>query len=445
MKPVRSLTDVVDWRMCLGCGACAYICPQQKVQLWDFPSEGIRPVVDDGTCDTCKDCLSVCPAVEADYRREIPDPALATTAEPERAGDAIREWGVAYEIWEGFASDPEIRFKGSSGGILTALAAYCVEQAGMHGVLHTGADAEDPVRNRTRLSRTREEILCASGSRYSPASVCDGLGVIEECPSPCAVIGKPSEIAAIHNARRLRPRLDASIGVTMSFFCAESPSTGGTLALLNKLGVDAKSVESLRYRGDGWPGHFAPIRRGEKSGAQRMPYRESWAFLQAYRPWSTHQWPDGTGELADISCGDPWYEKPDGENPGFSLIVVRSETGRKIVQGALEAGYIEIEPAEFWKFEKSQLYLLRKKGEVWGRRLAARVIGLPVMRDHGMHLFHCWKKLPTGTKIRSVLGTFKRIASRKFYRRLRLDRAGAVLVKSVKVSDERRESIRTIS
>ena len=129
----------------------------------------------------------------------------------------------------------------------------------LHGVLPTGQDPADPIRNRTRLSRTRSELLAVTGSRYSPASVCDGLGLVESAPSPCVIVGRPSEIAAVRNAARLRPELDRNVGVILSFFCAESPSTRGTIELLESLGVDPASVLDLRYRGHGWPGHFAPM------------------------------------------------------------------------------------------------------------------------------------------------------------------------------------------
>jgi coenzyme F420 hydrogenase subunit beta len=295
----------------------------------------------------------------------------------------------------------------------------------MHGVLHIGADPEDPIRNRTRLSRSRGELLSASGSRYSPASVCNGLGLVEGAPAPCAVIGKPSEIAAVRNARRLRPGLDAKVGVTMSFFCAESPSTRGTLALLEKLGIDSGKVANLRYRGLGWPGHFAPTLLGEQEPAKTMTYRESWAFLQAFRPWSVQMWPDGSGELADISCGDPWYQEPDGRNPGFSLVVARTARGREIVEGAMAAGYLELRPAEGWKLEKSQGGLLQKKGSVWGRRWAMRLLGLPVTRLEGLDLRHCWSRLSLKDKARGFFGTLRRAIARKLFRPLKLDPAGA--------------------
>ncbi len=406
-RRIQRLTDVVDWRLCVGCGLCAYICPEHRVRLVDIVNEGIRPeVTGDGPCAGGCQCLQACPAVATDFGRGN---GVA------HADEFAREWGPVLEIWEGHATDPTIRFQGSSGGALTAIAAYCLEQAGMHGVLHIGPDESDPVRNRTRLSRTRADLLSACGSRYSPASVCNHLEWVEQAPAPCVVIGRPAEMAALRNAERLRPALATKVGVALSFFCAESPSTQGTLALLEKMGANREGIVELRYRGRGWPGHFAPV-SARKKDLPRLTYRESWGFLQAFRPWSVQLWPDGAGELADISCGDPWYEQPDGKNPGFSLVIARTERGREILRGARASGYLNLQPAERWKLERSQSGLVLKKGAVWGRRLALRLMGLPVTRCHGLNLFHCWRKLSLVEKLRSVVGTLRRVLVRRLYR-----------------------------
>lgn len=412
MTKIKTITDVVDWRLCIGCGACAYICPQRAIRLENFVAEGIRPVVDESQCGTCTDCLEVCPAVATDFS--------ATSTKP--PGALEKEWGPVLQVWEGHATDPEIRYRGSSGGALTALAAFCLEQADMHGVLHTGADPEFPILNATKFSRTREQLTAAVGSRYSPASICEGLGDVEAAAGPCAVIGKPGEIAAARNAARLRPALARNLGVTMSFFCAETPSTAGTLALLKKHDVDPVQVTDLRFRGNGWPGHFAAVRKGDTEPTVKLTYRDSWAFLQAFRPWSVHLWPDGSGELADISCGDPWHKEPDGKNPGISLIVARTTAGRTLVEAAIRAGYLQATVVEPTKIGASQPGLLAKKGAIWGRRLASRLVGLPVTRFHGAHLAHCWARLSLGDKFRSTVGTLRRIFGRKLHRRLDLSR-----------------------
>lgn len=426
MAKIKILSDVVDWRLCIGCGACAYICPDDKVQLWDFFAEGIRPQLTDTNCDSCRACLDVCPAVQTDYG-VLPPPANGAALGDE---SFKRDWGQVLEVWEGYATDPEIRFKGSSGGVLTAISAYCLEAAGMHGVLHIAQHPEDPVRNRTRLSRNRQELIAATGSRYSPASVCDSLELVEKAPASCVVIGKPGEMAALRKAQQMKPELNAKVGLALSFFCAETPSTAGTVALLEKLGVEKQSVTSLRYRGFGWPGYFAPICQGQTEAKEKLPYRDSWKFLQSFRPWAAHMWPDGTGELADISCGDPWYEKPDGNNPGFSLLAIRTERGRQIVHAAMAAGYLTLTSAEPWKLVKSQQYLADKKASTWGRLTAMRLFGLPIPKFDRAHLFKCWQGLPFKEKIKSVIGTVRRIYTRKLFRRLTLNRSQAVPVQS---------------
>lgn len=186
------------------------------------------------------------------------------------------------------------------------------------------------------------------------------------------------------------------------------------MQLLARLGVHAREVKDLRYRGLGWPGSFVVWREGDDLPAAQMPYRESWGFLQAYRPWATRLWPDGTGELADISCGDPWYEEPDGKNPGFSLVVVRTERGRQILHEAMKAGYLDLRPAEAWKLRKSQAGLARKKG--WDRLFTQRLFGLPVPDFGGWNLFGCWLRLPIGQTLRSTLGTARWILVRRLQR-----------------------------
>jgi coenzyme F420 hydrogenase subunit beta len=409
MSGLRTIEEVMAARLCLGCGACAYA-SGGAYEMLDDPVEGLRPRLKAGrsAADLAPACLAVCPVVEVDFGLLDGEPK-----HPELTQDFLKEWGPITKVWEGHASDPEIRFQGSSGGVLTAIAAFCLEKAGMTGALHIRQSKADPIRNVTQLSRTRAELLSATGSRYAPASVCEKLGEVEHAEAPCVVIGKPVEIAATRKATSANPALAEKVGVTLSFYCAESPPTAATSQLLSDLGVDAARLEEIRYRGEGWPGNFSTRAREAVEKVAHLTYRESWAFLQSFRPWSTQIWPDGGGELADISCGDPWYEEPDGINPGFSLVVARTGKGVEIVEGAIAAGYLTLRPAELWKIPASQKGLLNKKGSVWGRRLAMRALGMPVTRFKGLDLRHCWGLLPANEKFKSVVGTLRRILQRQ--------------------------------
>lgn len=410
MRKIETVGDVAAWRMCLGCGACAYACPTENVSLVNILEEGIRPVLTSAKCSDCNVCLSVCPAWENDHR-----PLL------NRSG-AIKELrescGPVLEIWEGHATDPEIRYMGSSGGVLTAIAAYCLEKVGMSGVLHIGADPHDPTKNRTRLSHSRNELLEFTGSRYAPASACDRLDLIENAPTPCVFIGQPAEVTALRKCASINERLASKVGIALSFFCAGSPSTRGTLELLRRLNVPVDTLKSVRYRGRGWPGMFA-TEKIDGTGAEHLTYRQSWSFLQSYRPLSTHIAPDGSGEDADITCGDPWYREPEAGALGSSLIVVRTELGRQILNAALREGYITATRSEPARLIASQRNLINKRGAIWGRILALHLLGIPTPRLRGFHLFSCWwRHLSIADKLRSLFGTIKRALKRGYCRRL---------------------------
>ena len=58
-----------------------------------------------------------------------------------------------------------------------------------------------------RASRTRAELLAATGSRYAPASPCDGLKMIEDAPGPCVFIGKPCDVEGLRLSQAARPTL----------------------------------------------------------------------------------------------------------------------------------------------------------------------------------------------------------------------------------------------
>jgi coenzyme F420 hydrogenase subunit beta len=409
MRKIKRLQDVLDWRLCLGCGACAYVCPDHGIRMVDVVNEGVRPRSAGGDLPDCKDSLDVCPAVGLDQS--------ASKRRPGILAEAFEAFGPVLEIWEGHAADPEIRFKGSSGGALTALGLHGLENEGMAGVLHIGQNPDDAARNSTRLSRTRSELMACAGSRYAPASVCDRLDLVEGAGGPCVVIGQPSEVSALRKVLVKKPELADKVGLVLSFFCAGSPSTRGTLDLMERYQVDPGKVEYLRYRGFGWPGFFSTRNKGEEATTEHLVYGEAWAFLQRYRPYATHLFPDGSGEDADISCGDPWYRPVEKGEHGSSLIVVRTERGREIFKRAMDAGVIVAKPASYEQLAKSQENLTRKRGAVWGRVLAFRLMGVPAPRYMGYSLFRNWIALSIQEKAGSVLGTMRRIVQRGYYKK----------------------------
>ena len=404
--PILAISDVVEAQLCTGCGACASIEPG-RFRMEDVVESGRRPCLVEQPVPETGDAVKACPGASLEHSFDRSDPELIS--------DLVDAWGPAFEVWEGYASDDAIRRAGSSGGAATALALYGIERGGMGGVLHTGARSDSPYLNETVYSTSRAALLSNTGSRYAPASPCDSLHLIEQAERPSVFIGKPCDVAGVQKARALRPVLAEKVGLTIAFFCAGTPSTGGTLELLRKVGCsDPESLKSLRFRGNGWPGMW----RAEwidQSGVGReaeLTYEESWGFLQSRRQWRCYICPDHTGEFADIAVGDPWYRPVQPGEAGKSLIVVRTKRGREALRGAVAAGYIVLESREPSLLPRSQGNLLRTRGRLWGQLVALRLFGV-APRYVGFRFFPFWlRHLGLKQKLESVVGTVRRLRTR---------------------------------
>ena len=413
MLPVHSIDEVSSRQLCSGCGVCAYLEPQ-RYRIGESIEYGRRPFTRDNPNSEAGDALEACPGASLKHSFDPADPDLIQSL--------TGAWGPVYEVWEGYASADEIRFAGSSGGAATALAAYCLEQAGMAGVLHTAAREDRPYLNRSVFSTNREMLLANTGSRYAPASPCDSLQMIEQAEQPSVFIGKPCDVAAVQQARQLRPGLDSKLGLTIAFFCAGSPSTRGTLELLKKAGVeDVDHVKSLRYRGNGWPGMWT-ARWVDSSGEEReakMSYAESWDFLQRFRQWRCYICPDHTGEFADVAVGDPWYRRVEPDEPGKSLIIARTPRGREIIHAAAAAGYLTLERQDSSLLPRSQPNLLGTRGSLWARLKVLRLLGAAVPAYNGFETFRFWRReLTLKQRFQSFIGTAKRVFRKRLRQRV---------------------------
>lgn len=409
-RSLETITDVVDWGLCVGCGACAYA-SGGSIKMVHVESEGFRPTFDDSRAAASAELLQICPGAHVNGNLEIGGRAKQTKAD--------HEFGPTLEIWEGWATDPNIRFKASSGGLLSALSLYCMEREGFAGTLHAGMDAATPWMNRNYVSRDRAGILARTGSRYAPSAPVAALSNVGD--GKHVFIGKPCDASAVGELRHRDLDVQAKIALVLTFFCAGTPSTRGTLDLMNGINSGSDPVTQVHYRGEGWPGDFRVI---AQSGAEkkRLSYAESWGHLTSYRPLRCNLCPDGLGRVADIACGDAWDQyKKDGD-PGRSLVLVRTERGRQLLERARSAGYVTLRRVSPENVLRAQQNLLQRRRELFGRLAAFWLMGAPVPSFERFSLLRAWLRLGPKQQATTVLGTARRILQRGWFRRRSLSR-----------------------
>ena len=68
--------------------------------------------------------------------------------------------------------------------------------------------------------------------------------------------------------------------------------------------------------------------------------------------------------------------------------------------------------------QRSQQELQRKRGVIWGRVLTLQALCVPAPRLRGFSLWANWLRIPRPDQWRSVLGTVRRVFTRRYHRAL---------------------------
>lgn len=335
------LNRVLKNDLCSGCGMCSSVASDDAVQIRLNADGYHRPVLNKayaGKSIASEEASSAfaksCPALNLDIR-------------PYKTANYHPVWGEILETLKGHALDNEVRQAGSSGGVISALAQYCLEQKLVDGVIQIQASQTDPLENVATISRSRQNIIASSGSRYAPASPAQALKWVAMSTEKYLFIGKPCDVAAVRQMQAHDPRLKQNIPYVVSFMCAGTPSLHGSEQVLDQLGVERDDVTSFRYRGDGWPGLTkATLKNGD---ARTMTYNDSWGkVLNRHLQTRCKICPDGIGEFADIVCADGWEGDEKGypsfeERDGNSLILIRTDKGRELFRNAEANGVVQAE------------------------------------------------------------------------------------------------------
>jgi len=406
MNRLQTFQDVAEQHLCTGCGACAYLAPD-RYRMVDS-ADGFRRPLPLVRIDGRDPEISACPGASLQHDNPLP---------ADHDWSVGAEWGPVLEVWEGWAGDADLRWRGSSGGVTSALALHALEHGGMAGVLHSRPVPGSPLRSEATLSTDRAGLLDGAGSRYAPASPCDRLDLVESAAAPCVMVGKPCDVAGAVAAARQRPPLQQRLGLTIAVFCAGTPSSRGTHEALSVLGVAPGEVVDLRYRGHGWPGEFTATTRDGTEHA--LSYADSWgAILQKHRQWRCMICPDHTGEFADLSVGDPWYREIQPGEHGHSLVVVRSERGREVVRAAIRSGAVVLSRVPATRLVASQPHLLQVRGSVLGRTATMRALSMATPSYRRMPMLRAFWRLGARQKVRATVGTARRVLRRGLRHRL---------------------------
>lgn len=359
--------DVRDSGLCIGCGLCVLEHPDKFELTQQLGTGYLLPSQLSGGVLTVKE----------EERFTSYCPGLGYGAPKTNAPHSDSDWGPFRAVLRAWSLDHAMRYAGSSGGVLSQMLNSLLRTGRVSRVVSLVPDEADPLQNRGLSAKEPSELGSLAASRYAPGTP---LLALRDIPAEerVAVVAKPCEIGGLRSlmsagsATQL-PRVD----YLLSFFCAGMPSREGTRALLVRLDIEEEDVAFIRYRGNGWPGHFeVTLKSGEQ---RRLTYDESWgSSLNRHLHDRCKLCVDSVGHQADVVAADIWETDARGypifaEGDGVSALMVRTARGDELLSRC--AGDLHVESTDLAALKRAQPMQIERRRMAWARGMGRRAAG----------------------------------------------------------------------
>lgn len=339
VSPEDRLYRIVEDGMCIGCGLCQSVAGAESVRMEVVDSGELHPlVVGPLAHETVDRIYDVCPGTRVDG---LPTGEIDETTREDLV------WGPYQRMVTAWASDPEVRWRCSTGGVLTALGQFLLNSGRVDFVLHVRAGQAEPSFGERWLSFTEADVLAGAGSRYGPTAPLVDLEDALARGRRFAFIGKPCDAAALRNYARHDERVDALVQYWLAPVCGGFMPPAGMSDFLARVRIEPERIAKLSYRGGGCPG---PTRIEMDDGAAReFDYLDVWGEDESSwsLPFRCKVCPDGIGEAVDIAAADNWPggapERGASEHdPGDNAVIIRTTAGMALIKAAAADGYLTL-------------------------------------------------------------------------------------------------------
>ncbi len=318
--------EVVNPGLCTYCGACAAVCPNDRIEfLEDGPA-----LTEECPRDGMGACMNVCHRITTDASRM----GLTIFGFKAKPPSLI---GQYEKMVSARAVDSAIREAGQDGGAVTALLAYCLESGLVDGVVATkGMWKPTP-----SVITDKAGLLEAAGSRYSVAPILTAVEEAGKTLNKIAVVALPCQVNGLRrmqffeglNAHPLEVSEEDGMPVklpafvyTIGLYCMQNFSYERLKDFLTAKGVDLGKVKKFTIRQE-------TMRLEMEDGSVEIDLGE---FEDAGVVWDgCSVCRDAVSKLADVSAG---YT---GTPKDWTTLIARNAKGLELIEGAENAGYIE--------------------------------------------------------------------------------------------------------
>jgi coenzyme F420-reducing hydrogenase beta subunit len=264
-------------------------------------------------------------------------------------------------IYIAFACDKEVRHKGSSGGVGSALINYMFDYNKIQSAI--------TLQYNNNLKRYEPQIVynkmdfIQTGSVYHdimiPKYIKDNIDKIKGriaifCP-PCFV----NTVRSILNRNKIE-------SIIISFACSGQTTIEGTYFYYKCLGIEKKDIDTMQYRGNGFPsGIQITLKNGKKIFRKNWTY--PWDIIQQsclFRPKRCFFCKEVVSENSDFNLADPWLPEYENDKDGHSLVTINTVKANELFNDMVEKGYVHTVETDIDTLYRSQAHTFKTKDKI---------------------------------------------------------------------------------
>jgi coenzyme F420 hydrogenase subunit beta len=337
VKKIENIQDVVRSGLCNRCGTCVGL-SLGKIRFFDKTGKYLPIVETDAPKYLGKELLKYCSGKGFDF------PVQSKLIYGEDAARNIFT-GSYRNIYIGHSNDQSIRQLGASGGIISAVLIWLLENNHIEGAVVLGMSEEEPWLTQPFIATTREEILEAAQSKYIISSVNEILPEIGNFKGRLAYVGLPGQVQSIRLLQEANHPSVKNIEYIFGPFYGNTLHFSSVKSFLRSYGEkDYRKIKKLYFRYGEWPGNMRV--EMENGRAIELPKFHANYLIPFHIMKNSLLCTDLSNEFTDISGGDAWAPVYEERGKGYSMVLSRSEKGQKILDKMMEEGVMSLKPID---------------------------------------------------------------------------------------------------
>lgn len=325
------ISKIVENGLCIGCGMCAAMCPDDVLKMsWNDYGE-YNPIEAAECLKNCGICLKICPFSDDNDNEDVIGKRLFEEV-PKIDHNPFTGYYLASYV--GYSEDH--RTTSASGGVATWTLETLLRKNIVDAVICV-APTGDPDKLFTfQIFDTVEGLRSGSGAAYYPVQMSDVIRHVLDEPRRYAITGLPCFIKAIRLAQARNEKLRKRIVATVGLVCGQLKSKLFTEYIASLTGIEG-NVCSVYYRGkdpDQPASNYHYVLRNMDGDERRIFWNDGISNAWTNRwftPMACDCCDDVFSECADVTFMDAWLPEYSKDGQGTSLVIVRAPWAQELI------------------------------------------------------------------------------------------------------------------